>query len=171
MWVKNPNKLSFSWKIRGCPIETPAKAPLVNKSGNNSYVRDLLVTFKVNHESSFIGLNFKGANLAGTDLSYIDLTEADISEATFAGASLEHANLTKAQAIKTNFQQTRLTGACLEAWNIDSTTELSGAICKYVYLLNNQKERRPSSGEFQPGEFTKLFEEVLDTVDLIFRLF
>lgn len=62
-----------------------------------------------------------------------------------------------------------MTGTCLEAWNIDSTTELSGAICKYVYLLNNQRERRPSSGEFQPGEFTKLFEEVLDTVDLIFR--
>lgn len=145
------------------------RAKLVGTILSNSYVRDLLVTFKVNHKFNFIGLNFKGANLAGADLSYIDLTEADISEATFAGASLEHANLTKAQAIKTNFQQTRLTGACLEAWNIDSTTELSGAICKYVYLLNNQRERRPSSGEFQPGEFTKLFEEVLDTVDLIFR--
>ena len=42
-------------------------------------------------------------------------------------------------------------------------------ICDHVYLLNNQQERRPSSGSFAPGEFTKLFEEVLDTVDLIFR--
>ncbi|MFN7658574.1 MAG: hypothetical protein ACK5P3_10615, partial [Dolichospermum sp.] len=33
----------------------------------------------------------------------------------------------------------------------------------------DDRERRPSSGEFQPGEFTKLFEEVLNTVDLIFR--
>lgn len=36
-------------------------------------------------------------------------------------------------------------------------------------MLNNQQERRPSSGEFAPGEFTKLFQEVLNTVDLIFR--
>jgi hypothetical protein len=62
-----------------------------------------------------------------------------------------------------------LTGACLEAWNIDSTTRLEGAICDYVYLINQQRERRPSSGEFGPGEFTKLFQEVLDTVDFIFR--
>ncbi len=134
----------------------------------DSVVQNLLVTHKL-AKKSYIGKNFRGANLAGADLSYIDLTEADISEATFVSANLEYANLTKTQALKTNFQQTRLTGACLEAWNIDSTTELSGAICEYVYLLNNQRERRPSSGIFQTGEFTKLFQEVLDTVDLIFR--
>ena len=33
---------------------------------------------------------------------------------------------------------------------------------------NQWGERRPSSGEFKPGEFTKLFTEILDTVDLIF---
>ena len=33
----------------------------------------------------------------------------------------------------------------------------------------DDRERRPSSGYFQPGEFTKLFQEVLNTVDLIFR--
>lgn len=36
-------------------------------------------------------------------------------------------------------------------------------------MLNNQRERRPSNSEFAPGEFTKLFQEVLNTVDLIFR--
>ncbi|MEO1620368.1 MAG: CHAT domain-containing protein, partial [Cyanobacteria bacterium J06632_3] len=30
-------------------------------------------------------------------------------------------------------------------------------------------ERRPSHGNFQPGDFTKLFQNVLHTVDLIFR--
>ncbi|HEY9729409.1 MAG TPA: hypothetical protein V6D50_23405, partial [Chroococcales cyanobacterium] len=72
-------------------------------------------------------------------------------------------------ALNTNFHEAHLTGACLEAWNIDSTTQLDGAICDYVYLLNNHQERRPNSGEFAPGEFTKLFQEVLNTVDLIFR--
>lgn len=82
---------------------------------------------------------------------------------------MEWANLTKTQALSTNFNRAKLTGACLEAWNIDSTTQLDGAICDYVYLLNNQGERRPSSGEFAPGEFSKLFQEVLHTVDLILR--
>jgi hypothetical protein len=41
--------------------------------------------------------------------------------------------------------------------------------CKWVYLLQNEQERRPSSGDFAPGEFTKLFQEALSTVDLIFR--
>ena len=45
----------------------------------------------------------------------------------------------------------------------------------FIYLLEHPKpgtdkrERRPSSGEFKPGEFTKLFQEVFDTVDIIFR--
>jgi hypothetical protein len=57
----------------------------------------------------------------------------------------------------------------VENWNIDATTQLDEVDCQYIYLLNGQKERRPSSGEFQPGEFTKLFAEMFDTVDLIFR--
>ncbi|MEH2139814.1 MAG: hypothetical protein V7K42_24730, partial [Nostoc sp.] len=65
--------------------------------------------------------------------------------------------------------------ASIEAWNIDSTTKLYNVDCRFIYLLEyprlgtDDRERRPSSGEFQPGEFTKLFEEVLNTVDLIFR--
>lgn len=131
-------------------------------------VRDLVVTHR-GAKQSYLGCNLKGANLIGADLNDADLTEADISGANLQQAWLERANLTKTQALNTNFHEANLTGACLEAWNIDSTTQLDAAICDYVYLLNNQKERRPNSGEFAPGEFTKLFEEVLNTVDLIFR--
>jgi hypothetical protein len=59
-----------------------------------------------------------------------------------------------------------------EIWgslHIDHSTNLEGVDCQYVYLLRNKQERRPSSGDFAPGEFTKLFQEVLNTVDLIFR--
>lgn len=82
---------------------------------------------------------------------------------------MERANLSKTQALGTCFRETILTGAVLESWNIDSTTQLEGAICDYVYLLRNHQERRPNSGTFGPGEFTKLFQEVLDTIDLIFQ--
>ncbi|MBD2194121.1 MULTISPECIES: pentapeptide repeat-containing protein [Calothrix] len=134
----------------------------------NPIIRDLSVNKKANNKV-FIGCNLKGINLDYADMSYADLTEADISQATFVGATLEGANLTKVQAIATNFQQAKFTAACLESWNIDSTTELTGVICDYVYLLNHQQERRPSSGIFAAGEFTKLFQVAINTVDLIFR--
>jgi uncharacterized protein YjbI with pentapeptide repeats len=134
----------------------------------NPQVRDLLVTKRGNGKS-YINCNLKGADLKGADLNDADFTNADVSEATFAGAWLERANFTKAQAIKTNFQQVKLTAACLEAWNIDSTTEINEVQCDYVYLLNNQGERRPSSGIFAAGEFTKLFQVFINTVDLIFH--
>jgi uncharacterized protein YjbI with pentapeptide repeats len=134
----------------------------------NSNVRDLLVTHNGANQS-YKGCNLQGAYLALANLHNANLTEADISLATLAGANLEYANLTKAQALNTNFQKSRLTAACLEAWNIDNTTQLEGVICDYVYLLNHQHERRPSSGEFARGEFTKLFQVAINTVDLIFR--
>ncbi len=134
----------------------------------NREIRNLAVT-KIGSNKSYFGCNLKGINLDNADLSYINLSETDISEATLESAILEGANLTKTQALNTNFQQANLTAACLEAWNIDSTTQLDRVICDYVYLLNHQQERRPSSGNFAPGDFTKLFQVAINTVDLIFR--
>ncbi|MBW4622192.1 MAG: pentapeptide repeat-containing protein [Cyanosarcina radialis HA8281-LM2] len=134
----------------------------------NPKVRKLLVD-KNGIGRSYQGCNLRGANLDGAKLNQANLTKADISHATLVRADLEDTNLCELQAINTNFQQAQLTGACLEAWNIDSTTRLDGVICEYVYLLNNQQERRPSSGKFAPGDFTKLFQVAINTVDLIFR--
>ncbi|WP_414754887.1 pentapeptide repeat-containing protein [Anabaena sp. CCY 9910] len=124
---------------------------------------------------SYIGANLKGANLIGADLTESNLKDTDITGATFQGACLEFANLTLSQAVSTDFTSAQMTGACIEAWNIESTTKLDNVDCRFIYLLEypqpgtDNRERRPSSGDFQPGEFTKLFAEVLNTVDLIFR--
>ena len=141
---------------------------------NNPAVLNLLVTLN-GRNKPYIGANLKGANLIGADLKEANFNNADIIQATFQGANLEWANLTLTQAVGTNFTKAHITGACVEAWNIESTTILDNVDCRFVYLLKDPKpgtdnrERRPSSGEFQPGEFTKLFEEVLNTVDLIFQ--
>ncbi len=111
-------------------------------------IRDLLVT------GQGANANLRLANLTGANLSRADLS---------------HADLTQAQCVGADFSGVIFTGACLEAWNIDSTTVLQDVQADYVYLLQNQQERRPASGNFASGEFTKFFQEVLDTVDLIFR--
>ena len=82
---------------------------------------------------------------------------------------MNNVNLREALAIGTNFTTAQMSGTCLEGWNIDHTTILDNVESKYIYLLEeakpetDDKERRPSSGYFQPGDFTKLFQEVLDT--------
>ncbi|WP_424096855.1 pentapeptide repeat-containing protein [Moorena producens] len=136
-------------------------------------VTELLVSGN-GYKKSYVDGNLRGANLRGANLNSANLKCADISEATLEDANLEGANLTEAQAVGTDFTHAYLTGACLEAWNIDSTTRLTNVDCQYVFLLENfnpqgSRERRPSSGDFEPGEFTKLFQEVLNTVDLIFQ--
>ncbi|HAX80043.1 MAG TPA: low-complexity protein [Cyanobacteria bacterium UBA11372] len=138
-------------------------------------IRDLLVSGD-GCNKSYSNFSLRGANLIKADLSRANLKEADLSEATLEAANLENANLTQTQAIGTNFKEAKFTGACgLGTWNIDNTTNLEWVDCRYVYLLEHPKprtddrERRPNSGEFKPGEFTMLFQKVVETVDLIFR--
>jgi uncharacterized protein YjbI with pentapeptide repeats len=134
----------------------------------NPDVRNLLVT-GYGEGGAYVKCDLKGANLAGVNLRNANLTGSDISEATFEAANLEQANLTQIQALSTNFKHVRLTGACIETWNIDSTTQLDGIVCDYVYLLQHQQERSPSSGIFAPGDFTKVYQELVNTIELIFH--
>ena len=116
------------------------------------------------------------ADLSGADLSEAKLIMANLSGTRLIGANLCETNLSKVclirtQALETNFQRATLTGATIEDWNINSQTILDDVICDYVYLKPNKQERRPhdSNKNFAPGEFTKLFQKVVETVDLIFK--
>ncbi|MBD2458234.1 pentapeptide repeat-containing protein [Nostoc sp. FACHB-87] len=143
-------------------------ARLGNSILDNAQVRQLLITGKgINQKYSALYLN--GANLVKAELNGSDFREADISNAILMNADLQNANLTEIKAIGTDFSRSYMTGACIENWNIDVTTKLDDINCQYIYLLTEQQERRPNSGEFAPGEFTKLFQEVLSTIDLIFQ--
>lgn len=134
-------------------------------------------------EADLSGADLSGADLTEADLSGADLTQAILVDACLDGANLSRAklnfaNLTgatltnsrliEAHALGTNFVEVDLTAACIESWNINADTNLERVICKYVYLRANGKERRPCIGTFMPGEFTKLFQKALETVDLIF---
>jgi uncharacterized protein YjbI with pentapeptide repeats len=157
------NKTIFKQAIK-LELARPGKTLLVNPQ-----VRELLINPSTGADQDLSKADLRGANLDGANLQRTNLRLADLSQASFKYANLREANLTEVNAVNANLSHATLTGACVENWNIDATTQLENIDCQYVYLLNNQKERRPSSGEFEPGEFTQLFEEVFDTVDLIFR--
>jgi uncharacterized protein YjbI with pentapeptide repeats len=131
-------------------------------------VRDLLTSHR-GERRSYVGCDLRGAYLVEAALAAADFTDANLQNANLSGAWLDRANLTRVQAIGTDLRNCHLTAACLEAWNIDQTTQLAGIDCEFVYLLDQQQERSPSSGVFVAGEFAKLFQKAIDTVDLIIR--
>jgi len=138
-------------------------------------IRELLVSGN-GYNKSYVDVNLRGANLRGANLNKANLKLADISDATLEDANLEWANLTEAQAVGTDFTHAYFTGACLEAWNIDSTTRLTDVDCQYVFLLENpnamgSRERRPhdSNRVFESGDFEKLYQQVMNTVQILLR--
>ena len=124
--------------------------------------------------AKFIGAKLSGANLSGANLSGANLSGAYLRGANLKGANLSMANLSgvnlqRAKALATNFHKAILTGTCLEDWHTNSATNFEDVICDYVYLQAEREERYPSQGNFAQGEFTKLFQKPLETVDLIFH--
>src|SRR5919199_744772 len=115
------------------------------------------------------GANLSGANLSGANLSGAYLRGANLKGANLKGANLSMVNLQRAKALATNFHKAILTGTCLEDWHTNSATNFEDVICDYVYLQAEREERYPSQGNFAQGEFTKLFQKPLETVDLIFH--
>lgn len=110
--------------------------------------------------ASLSNANLSEANLKMTYLGGANLTQANLRMANLSGANLE-----QTQAVNTNFRQAIFTGSCLENWQINRATNLDGVICDFVYLRHPQQERLPSSGNFANGEFTQLFQNVLDAAD------
>ena len=131
-----------------------------------------------------MGADLMGADLEGVDLSSANLDGVDFSSANlegvdFSSANLDGANLQMAQALNTNFEDANLTGACIEDWNINSNTNFENVKCdyiflKYTYLEEEQRwvfsDRIPHDPNkiFAPGEFTKRYQKILETVDLYF---
>ena len=141
-------------------------ANLSDANLSDANLSDAILEGVVLSDANLTGVNFTGVNFTG-----FNFTDINLSGANLKGVNLTDSNLTKIQALGTDFSLAILTGACIEDWHINSATKLDGVICDYIYLKENQQERRPSdpNKNFAPGEFTKLFQKAISTVDLIFR--
>lgn len=118
-------------------------------------------------DKRFAHANLRGAVLAGLDLHGADFYHADLSHADLSGCDLQNADFSEAMALATHFNGAEFTGAILENWNVDKTTRFDGAQARFVYLKRDQSEKNPPQGEFGPGDFAKLYQEIANTVDFI----
>ena len=108
--------------------------------------------------SNLIEVDLSGANLSRANLNRTDLSRADLSQANLNQANLSRTNLSQvdfcgAQALGTNFSEALFTAACLENWNVNSTTIFDHTHCEYFYLQSHQQERRPRDNTFKAEEF------------------
>ncbi|MCG8368728.1 MAG: pentapeptide repeat-containing protein [Pseudanabaenales cyanobacterium] len=123
--------------------------------------------------ASLFEANLRAANLRAANLRAANLQAADLSQANFSQANLSYTNLSATQAQRTVFHQIILTGACIEAWNINNATNLEGVQCEYIFLECKDgkfTKRRPiaKKGGFAPGEFDQLISKTQKTIDLLF---
>ena len=109
-------------------------------------VRDLIIDNKISDK------DFSYLNLAGLVFSGLNLEDVDFSHSNLCGADLSH---------------TKMTGVIIENWNIDTRTQLNEIDCAYVYLAQNQQQRNPPEGDFSINEFSKLYQQIADTIDFI----
>ncbi|MEM7756691.1 MAG: pentapeptide repeat-containing protein [Cyanobacteria bacterium P01_A01_bin.40] len=141
--------------------------------------RALLKNTKL-QSANLYNANLNHANLENANLKYAFLYGANLSDANLSGANLQGVNVSKVQALDTNFEGAILTGACIEDWNINGETNFQNLKCDYIYLkgtYSNDKrgwifsDRRPHDPDkiFAPGEFTKRYQKLLETVDIYFN--
>ncbi|MBH8573034.1 pentapeptide repeat-containing protein [Nostocaceae cyanobacterium CENA369] len=157
---------------------------LINTNFNGATLIDINLKKAFVSDTNFSLTNLKGTNLSNISLTGTNFEEADLREANFSKTNLYRSNLRKADLAKANLFEADLTqtslydanlrgacltGSCIKDWGINAFTNLDAIVCDYIYLDQKQQERRPNSGNFAPGEFAKLFQKSLETVDLIFR--
>ncbi|MBW4441721.1 MAG: pentapeptide repeat-containing protein [Plectolyngbya sp. WJT66-NPBG17] len=152
------------------------RARVGNSILQHSAIRELLVEDGYGYKKSFIAANLEGANLQGVNLEAANLTRANLSNALLHCANLKAANLRETLVIEADFTGAYLTGACIEAWNIDHTTKLDRVDCQYIFLLDQpnalgSRERRPHAPDtvFAPGDFEKLYKKIINTVQILMR--
>lgn len=129
----------------------------------------------------------QGLDFSSLDLRNVNFANANISFTDFTNCDLRNADLSEANAIGTCFNECIITGACVQHWNIDSRTKFDGIRCDFVYINlnpkvrnskgefiqstpineNNKFDRNPPEGMFAANEFSKIYQQVADTIDFI----
>jgi uncharacterized protein YjbI with pentapeptide repeats len=157
------------------------RANLIGANLNRAYLSDAslgganLSNANLNRVT-LIRASLMGVTLCRANLSKANLSQVHLNHANLSGANLSDANLSGAQALDTDFSGTTFTGAGIQDWSINSRTSLQNVVCQHIFTRYAEENgelvgRRPHDPNqiFLPGEFTKRYQVVLDSVDLFFN--
>lgn len=127
----------------------------------------LLLTDGIVDNQDFSHLNLRGLSFKDLNLTGCNFYHADMSEADFSGCNLTDADLSEAMVLGARFSGATMTGAIIDNWSMNKQTQFDRVDCEYVYTQRDRSERNPPQGEFKPSEFSKLYQEIANTVDFI----
>lgn len=113
-----------------------------------------------------------GANLRGADLREADLSGAYICDASLSEANLAGSYLLETRIIRTKFDQTQMTGCCIDNWYLEEV-DLSKAECNYVFTRFNYATKKPTDRfpldrHFTPGELGRTATEDSNIIEVNF---
>lgn len=162
-----------------------SNANLRDANLSNANLRDANFSFANLSDADLSHANLSDADFHFADLSRVELRHSRLKNANFRSvdlidADLSHAYLLRTQVLDTDFEGATLTGACIRDWNTNNKTSFVNVICDYIYLqsdydFQNHKliftDRQPSDPNktFALGDFSRLFQKLNETADLIFR--
>ncbi|WP_176453156.1 pentapeptide repeat-containing protein [Pseudanabaena sp. SR411] len=124
-------------------------------------------------ESSFckIDLNTETTSMAEQERETgADLRDADLTNANLTDANLEGSILLRTKAIGTQFTRARFTGACIQEWSIGKTTRFDEINCKYIFITDRYLNKCPSISNFKDGDFERLCEEHVNSIQILFEM-
>src|SRR5919199_279368 len=127
-----------------CPMSVFANCNLTGANFGGSDLTEVNFTGSCLGSADFHMAKLRKANLRNTDLIQAKFNHADLSDADLGFAQVQYADFTGAE----------LTGVDIQDCPIDKSTNFDGVSCKYIYL----QKRLPSDRNFEPGEFTKIFQ-------------
>lgn len=129
-------------------------------------IRRLLTEGQI-EKRDFSFQHIRGLSFKGIDLSSCNFYHADLSEVDFSDCNLTNTDFSEAMVFGTVFNRADLTGAIIDNWGVDKQTQFEETVCEYIYTKRDEIERNPPNGVFQPGEFSKLYQEIANTLDFI----
>ena len=135
---------------------------------NNQLIRELCVS-RIGANGDFSSMHLLGLNLIGVNLRGANLAAANLSHTNLSQADLTNTNLCNVKAIKTDFTNADLSGACIENWAITPETSFTDVICSHIFLDFAKSERKPASGSLEQGDFAKLVTQSTKSLDFFFR--
>ena len=165
--------------LKGCKLVSSnlSEANLSRADLRNSNLTDANLTKADCRNADFYESKLEKVRLLQAKLYDVDLRNSNLIGANLTGSichrvDFRNAILVRTQLVDVDLSGAYLTGACIEDWNVSSTTNFTDIHCEYIfrrYENGNMTARYPVGRYFEPGEFAALFRTPKNLLEFVFK--